>query len=117
MPLPLFSPAMAPTPFGTSNKVGVRQRLLSFGDGYEQRSEDGLNARPRSGQWTWAMLEPADAQAIIDFMSANALTGFRYTFPDEAVEIKYRIVGDIEAVYPNGVQRSVTIQVRQIFDP
>lgn len=115
MTLPLFVPAVAPAVNGTSYRVSVRQRLIVFGDGYEQRAEDGINSRPRSGQWSWSTLDQDDADDIVDFLSDNAVTGFRYTFPGDS-ERNWRVDGSIDVTAPSSDLRDVSVQIKEIFD-
>lgn len=115
MSLPLFVPAYAPSVTGTSYQVALLLRLVFFGDGYEQRTEDGINTRPRVGQWSWAALEQDDADDIIEFLSDNAITGFRYTFPGD-IQRNWRLNGPIDMTAPSGNLRAVSVQVKEIFD-
>lgn len=116
MALPLFVPAISPTSRGTSHEISIRQRSAKFGDGYEQRAEDGINSRAVAGRWQWDALSSAAADAIVTFLSANALTGFRYTFPTESTERNYKASGITRSYLGAGLQ-SITVQVEQIFDP
>ena len=115
MSLPLFTPVMSPSANSTSHKFNVQQRLVMFGDGYEQRAEGGINTRPRSGQWSWSVLEPDDADDILDFLSDNAITGFRYTCPGDS-ERNWRVDGSIDVSFSTGNLRAVSVQVKEIFD-
>lgn len=117
MALPLFVPALSPSVSGTSNEIAVRARSVKFGDGYEQRAEDGINTRPRSGRWSWGLLSSSDADDIADFLSDNALTGFRYTFPTESTERNYKVSAAITRNYLGGDLQSLSVQVEEIFDP
>ena len=114
MSLPLFTPPLAPSASGTLHKIMVRSRAVMFGDGYEQRAENGINSRPRGGQWQW-VLDQADADTLVSFLSTNAVTGFRYTFPGDT-ERKWRVEGEIDIACPGGALRSVSVQVKEIFD-
>lgn len=115
MALNLFVPAIAPST-GSSVNVLVRKREVSFGDGYEQRAEDGtINNRPRVMQWTWPALTESDADTIVDFLSDNAVLGFRYTLPGD-VERNYKVGSQITIGYPAGELRSVSVDIKEIFD-
>lgn len=116
MSLPLFSPSSAPSARGTSSDIQIRQRSAKFGDGYEQRVEDGINSRVIKGQWQWDAMLIADADAIVVFLSANALTGFRYTLPSESTELNYKVTGITINHLGSGL-KTVSAQVEQIFDP
>lgn len=116
MALPLLVPAQNPS-VGSTNDVSVRERAARYGDGYEQRGENGINSRPISGRWTWQAMESADADDLVAFLSDNAITGFRYTFPGEAAERNYRVVGNISRSYVSETLQGISVQIEQIFDP
>lgn len=116
MSLPVLAPPFAPSTSGTTRRIGVRQRAIQFSDGYEQRGENGLNSRPRSATWTWKALTWDEAKSIETFLEGNAITGFRYALPDDS-ERTWRVDGEIEVGYPTSFRNSLTVQVREIFDP
>lgn len=70
--------------FGVSQSVQPRVRVAAFGDGYQQRVGDGINAAPRS----WALVftqETANVDAIEAFLVAAAgVTSFDWTPPSGA---------------------------------
>lgn len=117
MTLPQFVPPVNPTPQGTTLRVSPRARVVVYGDGYEQRAEDGLNSRPRSATLTWAALDPTDADTVIGFLSTNAVTGFRYAVASDS-ERQWKVDGDIETSFPDGDElRRVSVALREVFDP
>lgn len=117
MALTLFVPPYNPTVSGTTVEVAVRARTVQFGDGYEQRAEDGINTRPRSGRWYWAGLTDEEADDLVDFLETYALIGFRYTFPAELTERNYKVTGSMSRSYLPGGLQSLSVDVKEIFDP
>lgn len=116
MALTLFTPPSPPHAQGSSQTIQVRSRAVQFGDGYEQRAEDGtINNRPRAMTWQWSALEEVDADDIVDFLVTYAVLGFRYAMPGD-VERNYKVDGQISIGYPSGEVRSISVGVKEIFD-
>lgn len=56
--------------------------VAKFGDGYEQRIQDGINAIPEIWSLTFANRQTSEAQAIDAFLTAAAgVTNFTWTTP------------------------------------
>ena len=84
MPYDVFTPPRPPQ-IGTGQDVQYRTLTASFGDGYEQSAEDGLNTALE--QWTliWNGLKPSEFQEIRTFLNGKkGVTPFYWTPPDEA---------------------------------
>ena len=59
-----------------------RIRSVKFGDGYEQRGLDGINANPQKWTLTWSGKAPSDAATIEAFLVAQGgVTSFTWTPP------------------------------------
>lgn len=69
----------------TANKtVTPRMRAASFGDGYVQRTADGINYKSR--EWSLTFVRPkAEIDAIESFIETNAAVAFDWTDPDGLV--------------------------------
>lgn len=68
-----------------------RVRMAKFGDGYEQRSPDGLNTRPRSLSLSWPNLSTTQKNTLVDFVRArNGAQAFFWTPPGEGSAIKIK---------------------------
>jgi phage-related protein len=64
-------------------------RVASFGDGYEQRVQFGINANPQIWALTFTSREDAEASAIDGFLQAQgSLTSFFWT-PPGGVPLKF----------------------------
>ena len=84
MPAPVFAPPVPPT-VGTSLTMRPRVRVAQFGDGYSQRTADGLNAQPQFWTVSWSPVTQADADAITNFFAARGgVQAFRWTPPGQA---------------------------------
>lgn len=68
-----------------------RVRMAKFGDGYEQRSKDGINVNPRKINLTWPNLSPAQKDLLINFVRARmGAQAFYWTPPGESTAIKVK---------------------------
>ena len=61
-----FNPPKAPS-YGTSKNVEMKTAESAFGDGYTQRSGDGLNPEQRKFMAEWKSLDLDDADQIEGF--------------------------------------------------
>lgn len=55
-----------------------RLRIAAFGDGYAQRTLDGINALDRKWQLTWGMRSAADINAMVAFLEAEKASAFDF---------------------------------------
>lgn len=65
-------------------QVSVKPRVLKavFGDGYEQRTGDGINIRPREWMLTFNTRTNAEMSPIVAFLEArNGVESFDWTPP------------------------------------
>ena len=64
--------------------IEVEPRVMAarFGDGYEQRVEDGINAQPKAWDLTFAVRSNTEASAIMDFLKTQGAASFDWTDPD-----------------------------------
>ncbi|MBN9600834.1 MAG: phage tail protein [Afipia sp.] len=114
MPLDVFNPPLAPS---TPSVRPVRPRVneATFGDGYSQRSGDGLNANPRTFQAQWSMLEDGQADAIEAFFETHTKTAFLWTVPLEIVQRKW-IAVDWSRGYLGADLVSLSANLKEVFD-
>ena len=82
---PISSPVYN-TRFNTRPKI----KVLSFGDGFEQRLTEGLNQNPLSVNLVFE-LSQADATTAISFLNSRVDDGasFDYTLPSESSSRKF----------------------------
>lgn len=63
-------------------EIEPRVKTSRFGDGYEQRVEDGINTQPKAWHLTFGVRSRAEAVAIRAFLRAHASTSFDWADPD-----------------------------------
>lgn len=115
MPLTTFAPAVAPS---SPIDVSVQPRILvaQFGDGYEQRSGDGLNSMREQVTLRWDHIKTADADAILTFFESRAgHEAFYYTLPGGGTQKKYRCVS-WQRTRLEASMDSVAARLVQVFD-
>lgn len=89
MALPTFAPPVAPS-VGGPKSVQPRVLRAPFGDGYSQRTADGLNHMPATWDVKWDALTAAEADAVEAFFAARGgYAAFLWTAPDAAAALKY----------------------------
>jgi phage-related protein len=88
--MPTFTPPINPSYDSSSKEVRFRIKASEFGDGYRQRSGDGLNARGENVTLAWDHIDTTDADAITAFLDARGgWEAFDYTLPDEVTARKW----------------------------
>lgn len=69
--------------YGMKQQAEFRVQRVSFGDGYEQRRVDGLNATRRSWGLTWSNLSREQRDELYEFlMSRQGVYAFLWPVPD-----------------------------------
>lgn len=67
---------------GVRQKTTPRVRRIKFGDGYEQRTADGINTKSETWDLAFVGLTDAEADAIDAFLTArNAVEAFDWVTP------------------------------------
>ncbi len=115
MPLPLLVPPKQPTAPATG-AINIHAKAIAFGEGYEQREEGGLNSRRRTQSWAWRHLSQSEYDTLVGFLSDNAVSGFRYAFPGDT-ERRWKVVDKIDWEQRRDNRYTVTVEVKEIFDP
>jgi phage-related protein len=114
MPLDLFLPPIAPAP-QSARPVKPRVNEAVFGDGYSQRSEDGLNTVNRTFQAQWPLLTIEQQEAIEDFLELHTSIAFRWTPPLQSIERKWVAV-DWTPGYAGADIVSLSANLKEVFD-
>lgn len=75
---------------GSRLKKDYRVRGVNFGDGYSQRSADGLNVEIEEWSLLWENITAAEAQVLVDFFDARyGVEAITYTMPKDSVSKKW----------------------------
>lgn len=114
MPIETFAPATNPS-IQSSRSVGVRVNTAQFGDGYSQRSRDGLNPTARTFSAQWQALDVSDADDIEAFFERHVVDPFLWVLPLEYVSRKW-IVTDWSRAYAGGDLVSLSASLKEVFD-
>lgn len=75
--------------FGARADYKPRVRVTSFGDGYEQRQAEGINAQPQVWTLQWQNRDDDETASIKSFLASRAgVEAFDWTPPNEATAIR-----------------------------
>jgi phage-related protein len=69
-----------------------RLHIAQFGDGYQQRALDGINALNRKWSLTWGSREAADINAMVAYLEAEK--GSAFPFLEEQTGTTYTVYCD-----------------------
>ena len=115
----VFAPNPYPSPSSRMDEA-VRLNVTKFGDGYEQRSVDGINAITRTCNLSWDVLTIDETTAITGFLRGTAGTQpFMFTFPGDTVAYQYVLDvgnGGLSRTAINNTTFSLKATLRQVFD-
>lgn len=106
-----------PDKIGITAKLATKLNVITtkFGNGYEQRRADGINAITQTWQIEWLGLDEADKNLIIDEIESNIAGSFDWTPPHKSVEYKYKIE-DYSVTFHTSSLYSIAANLVQVFD-
>jgi len=109
-------PSINPT-YGAAKKSAPNNRVVKFGDGYEQVLRFGLNQNPKVWSLTFEVSE-TDSDTIETFLDARADDGdaFDWSPPDESDTYKWRCDQWSKSI-PYLNRATITATFRQVFEP
>lgn len=103
--------------FGAQVAIKPRVRKAQFGDGYEQRMADGINARQQVWTLQFVNRDNADTAAIMSFLATrNGVEAFDWTPPNEETAIRVVCREWTKTVSRNNLN-SVSATFDQVFEP
>lgn len=101
---------------GFSKTTKPRVLLYQFGDGYAQRTGDGINSMPSVYNLTFNGRDVTTAEAIIAFLEdTEGRTYFNWTPAGEANQIKV-IASEWTMVHDTSISRNISVTFTQVFD-
>jgi phage-related protein len=115
MALTTFSPTENPS---SPIDVQVQPRILiaQFGDGYEQRTGDGINTMRQIVNLRWDKIRVAVSDVIIAFFEARAgVEAFYYTLPGSGSQKKYKCSAWNRTRHEANLD-SISARFTQVFD-
>jgi len=101
----------------SSSQILYRTKKVQFGDGYSQRSPDGINSNVDTWQVNWEYLNSVERDTILEVL--NDVEGADYIYwtpPNQTEEKKYIIAQGSSYTTYSGNIFSISIQVEQVFD-
>jgi phage-related protein len=114
--LTVFPTTVAQPSYNSSEDHTPRVLTASFGDGYSQRSLDGINNDPGLFNLVWTNLLDAESDNIVNFLSARAgVVAFTWTPPRGSVAIAVTCKKWNKTWTDAGAQQ-LTAEFRQVFD-
>lgn len=101
--------------FTASKGVKPRVRAVRFGDGYEQRTADGINTQPAAWALSFNIRTDTEANAIETFLATQAgITVFDWTPPSgSAMRVICREWNRVAQAYN---VNSITCTFEQVFE-
>lgn len=103
--------------FGVRANIKPRVRSVSFGDGYQQRQANGINARNDTWDLQFQRRTNTEATAIMDFLAARAgVEAFDWTPPNEATAIRV-VCSEWNKTLDRYNLNSVSCQFVRVYEP
>lgn len=110
-----FNPPVAPSIPSSRNRK-MRTAESNFGDGYTQRSGDGLNTNLETWRAEWSALTPEQAEEIEAFFEAHkGYVAFFWQAPYSPVALRYRCK-EWSRGFPTGNLVSISAELEKVFD-
>lgn len=108
-------PAIEPS-FGTDMSMGIAVDRISYGDGYSQRANPGLNSVVQKWRLNYNAISEADATTLRDFVAGLAGVGvIEWTPFGQSVELKWTATGWTEKPSGYGIM-DCSFVLTQEFD-
>ena len=98
---------------GVSRKPTFRILKAQFGDGYEQRVLDGINAKQEEYGVSFANRSPEEVYTIADFLDATIPGNFNFYINNEIVKVTAE---GYELSHENTVGHSLTVTLRRVYE-
>ena len=104
-----------PTYAGVSKNIAARVLRTDFGDGYSQRTADGINNIGRMYDLEYIGTNTNIDELITHFEERAGYQDFTYTFPNEATERKWICEEWTEVSISDGFKR-LTCTIEEVYD-
>lgn len=99
-------------------KIKDSVSILSLGDNYQQRIETGLN--PQHEEWSiiWPALTDSEFQTVMTLLNTvRCVTALTWTSPLTGLSKKYTVIPDSRAITSVGARWTISLSLRQVFEP
>lgn len=98
---------------GVSRKPTFRILKAQFGDGYEQRVLDGINAKQEEYSVSFANRSPEEVYTIADFLDATIPGNFNFYINNETVKVTTE---SYDLSHDNTVGHSLSVTFRRVYE-
>tara|TARA_A100001035_G_scaffold171436_1_gene135986 strand:+ start:359 stop:745 length:387 start_codon:yes stop_codon:yes gene_type:complete len=103
---------------GLTRATVPRVLVAKFGDGYEQRVADGVNAKDQTFMITFNNRAAADIYNIEKFFNENIGKAFTFTVADKAGNTAQKVIcEDYNITYISENFHSITANLRRVYEP
>lgn len=110
-----FTPGVNPD-YGSTSDIEPRVLVAQFGDGYAQRTKDGINNLKRRVRLVWTLLPTSTANDIVDFFADKAgATQFQYAWPIGSSSRNWVTVGTIARTHTDYGLDSLEVEIEEAF--
>jgi phage-related protein len=104
--------------YASSPKIKDSVSILPLGDNYQQRIEIGLN--PQHEEWSiiYPALNDSEFQTVLTLLNTvRCVTPLTWVSPLDGVTKKYTVVPDSRSATSVGIKWSLSLSLRQVFEP
>lgn len=99
-------------------RIRSRVSIIEMGDNYQQRIEAGLNPEWEEWSITWPLLTDTEFKAAMVVLSTvRSVLPLTWTSPLDGLVKKYIVVPDSKAPQSIGSNWSLSLNLRQVFEP
>jgi len=103
---------------GLSRQSSHRVLTASFGDGYEQRSLDGLNTKNDMFNLTFNNRDAEEINRIAAFFDAKAGKNFTFIVTDHSGDTSLKVVCESYNIgYLHDLYHSMSCTLRRVYEP
>ena len=103
-----------------SSDVGIKDdvSIVEFGDGYQQRMENGINAQREEWNIIYPALSKTEFESALSTLGAvGAVGAMTWTSPLDGIEKKYVVIKDSRKMQKVSSKWRLTLSIRQVFEP
>lgn len=101
---------------GPARSMEARDNAIAFGDGYEQRSGDGINGVREEWDLNFTLRTKTEVEAIVAFLAARkGVESFDWTTP--VGQLKRFTCKKWTPIYNHDGDASLSCTFRQVFEP
>lgn len=103
-----------------SSDAGIKDNvtIVAFGDGYQQRMENGINAQREEWNIIYSPLSKAELEsAMTTFNAVGAVGKLTWTSPLDGLDKTYVVIKDSRKLQRQGGKWRLSLALQQVFEP